>query len=176
MGLIYAKASNPIIYLGLGNPNGKETQCLLTIRDGRKPAGVDTLFSICQKEWFARVWVFQELVFASNPWVQWGRAGAKWAAFLERGFSSYLKVSEKTLPRCSELGRSNTYTLRKLLWFSLYKQGGPSVCLIYEIWYMRTLNLPLMGMSLLLAILKLLHKSLPILQHRWRKGMVSSCC
>lgn len=110
-GLIYAKASNPIIYLGLGNPNGKETQCLLTIRDGRKPAGVDTLFSICQKEWFARVWVFQELVFASNPWVQWGRAGAKWAAFLERGFSSYLNVSEKTLPRCSEPGRSNTYTL-----------------------------------------------------------------
>jgi hypothetical protein len=134
-GLIYAEASNTIIYLGLGNPNGKEAQCLLPIRDGRKPAGVDTLFSICQKEWFARVWIFQELVFASNHWVQWGRARAKWAAFLERGFSSYLNVSEKTLPRCSELGQSNTYTLRKLLCFSLYKQGGPSVCLIYEIWY-----------------------------------------
>jgi hypothetical protein len=54
-GLIYAEASNTIVYLGLGNPNGKETQCSLMIRDGRKPAGVDTLFSICQKEWFARV-------------------------------------------------------------------------------------------------------------------------
>lgn len=49
-GRIYAEASNTIFYLGLGNPNGKESQCLLEIRDGRKPAGVDTLFSICQKE------------------------------------------------------------------------------------------------------------------------------
>jgi hypothetical protein len=92
-----------------------------------------TLFSICQKEWFARVWVFQELVFAPNPWVQWGRARSKWATVLERGFSSYLNISGKTLPRCSNIGQSNTYTLRKLPCFSLYKQGEPSVCLINEI-------------------------------------------
>jgi hypothetical protein len=124
-GRIYAEASNTIFYLGLGNPNGKESQCLLEIRDGRKHAGVDTLFSICQKEWFARVWVFQELVFAPDPWVQWGRARAKWAAVLERGFSSYLNVSGKTLPRCSELSQSNTYTLRNCPASACTSKEGP---------------------------------------------------
>jgi hypothetical protein len=33
-----------------------------------------------KNEWFTRVWVFQELIFASNPWVQCGRLRAKWEA------------------------------------------------------------------------------------------------
>jgi hypothetical protein len=33
---------------------------------------------VLSKEWFNRVWVFQELVFSNNPWVQCGTMRVKW--------------------------------------------------------------------------------------------------
>ena len=32
-------------------------------------------------EWFTRVWVFQEVVFSHNPWIQCGRARVRWDRF-----------------------------------------------------------------------------------------------
>jgi hypothetical protein len=107
-------------------------------------------------------------VSASNPWVQWGGARAKWAAFLERGFSSYLNVSEKTLPRCSELGQSNTYTLRETALLQLV--SDPRDMAFAHIEFAANGDVFVVGYS------KTFAQVLPIFQHTWRKGMISSCC
>jgi hypothetical protein len=67
MGRIYVEASNTIIYLGPADRDGKENRYLLSIRRGDGLPDPDALCSIFQKEWFKRVWVFQELIFPTNP-------------------------------------------------------------------------------------------------------------
>jgi hypothetical protein len=81
MGQIYAKASSTIIYLGPELPEGRENGWILSTRKGRggrDSPDADGLISIIEKEWFTRVWVFQELVLSSNPWVQCGRDRVEW--------------------------------------------------------------------------------------------------
>jgi hypothetical protein len=75
---IYAGASNTIIYLGPADLNSNECLFLSAIRQGKSPKDAAFLESIISKEWVGRVWVFQELVFASNPWVQCGKTRVKW--------------------------------------------------------------------------------------------------
>ncbi|KAE9372574.1 hypothetical protein N431DRAFT_340076, partial [Stipitochalara longipes BDJ] len=77
MGRIYGEATNTIIYLGPAGAESHECQCLRNVRQGHPPSDVQ-LLSILGKEWFTRVWVFQELVFAVNPWVQCGKARVRW--------------------------------------------------------------------------------------------------
>ncbi|PMD30442.1 HET-domain-containing protein, partial [Hyaloscypha variabilis F] len=78
MGRIYEEATNTVIYLGPAGAESHECQYLSTVRQGNPPSD-GQLLSILSKEWFTRVWVFQELVFATNPWVQCGKARARWA-------------------------------------------------------------------------------------------------
>jgi hypothetical protein len=81
MGRIYASAANTILYLGPAGTDSKECYCLNTVRQGQPLTSTDVdvwLHSIFSKEWFGRVWVFQELVFSRNPWLQCGRTRVKW--------------------------------------------------------------------------------------------------
>lgn len=79
MGQIYEGAANTIMYLGPAVPGSDECWYLESVRQGHSTTpDSQLLFSIFGKEWFTRVWVFQGLVFAANPWVQCGRARAKW--------------------------------------------------------------------------------------------------
>lgn len=80
MGRIYQGAKNTIVYLGPTYDESNESQFLRLAREGeyrKKPSEAQQL-SILNKEWFTRVWVFQELVFAANPWVQCGKIRARW--------------------------------------------------------------------------------------------------
>jgi hypothetical protein len=70
MGQIYGGASNTIIYLGPADPDSIECRCLTSLRQGYDLSNPNMLYSIISKDWFTGVWVFQELVFSSNPWVQ----------------------------------------------------------------------------------------------------------
>jgi hypothetical protein len=58
-----------------------ESGWLAAIRNssGLVNVDVDVFFSsILSKAWFTRVWVFQEMVFSINPWLQCGRTRVKW--------------------------------------------------------------------------------------------------
>ncbi|PMD30182.1 HET-domain-containing protein [Hyaloscypha variabilis F] len=78
MGKIYANAMNTILYLGPAAPESVECQCIKAIRDGNRVDGMQMIERVLSKEWFNRVWVFQELVFSNNPWVQCGTMRVKW--------------------------------------------------------------------------------------------------
>jgi hypothetical protein len=81
MGQIYDNALHTVIYLGAARDEDPEALCLTAIRNGEAPSGVNTLMSILSKDWFIRVWIFQELVFSANPLVQCGKVRAKWDSF-----------------------------------------------------------------------------------------------
>jgi hypothetical protein len=82
VGQIYAGASHTIIYLGLGIIDTREPLCLAVLaNDGQNEVEARVLESLAKKEWFSRVWVFQELVFSNDPWVQCGRSRVKWGVF-----------------------------------------------------------------------------------------------
>lgn len=75
MGQIYEGATNTIVYLGL---RVLEVMNVGAARQGHTLVDTQLLFAVFGKEWFTRVWVFQELVFATNPWVRCGRTRVKW--------------------------------------------------------------------------------------------------
>jgi len=84
MGGIYAGARHTIIYLGPREVESRETQCLASLAMAQKIDhgwNADVVESIARSEWFTRVWIFQELVFSIDPWVQCGRARVKWEVF-----------------------------------------------------------------------------------------------
>jgi hypothetical protein len=81
MGRIYAGAQHTIIYLGPATSTDPESICLTAVRDGARQEQHHRqldLDPILRKEWFTRVWVFQELVFSTSPWLQCGRMRIKW--------------------------------------------------------------------------------------------------
>jgi hypothetical protein len=181
MGRIYAEASNTIIYLGPGDPDSKECRCILSIRQGQEPADLDALSSIFKNSWFTRVWVFQELVFSSNPWVQCGMARAKWATMynaLEKGVRFAPAAPGRSFLKCSKLGKAIKLRTRKPQCFSWYEQGGASVYLTREIWCLLMLDsLQMESMrTLRLIIPRLAHRSLPILQNTLQRLMDSLPC
>jgi len=86
MGQIYSGALHTIIYLGLAAIDSAEFQCITALRQSCHRANTDlnlSFASILSNEWFTRVWVFQELVFSTSPWIQCGRAKVKWSKFYE---------------------------------------------------------------------------------------------
>lgn len=78
MGSIYAGALHTVIYLGPATITDPECICLKAIQDGAQKDKIPDLDVILMKEWFTRVWVFQELVFSRSPWLQCGRTRVKW--------------------------------------------------------------------------------------------------
>ena len=78
MGRIYAGALHTVIYLGPAAITDPDCMCLKAIQDGADKDEIPDLDVILTKEWFTRVWVFQELVFSRSPWLQCGRIRVKW--------------------------------------------------------------------------------------------------
>lgn len=98
MGRIYEVASNTVIYLGPADVKSEEYACIASVRENREFFSREGFNLILENEWFARVWVFHELVFASNPWVQVGRVRAKWQSqliALENNFGHATHGNEK---------------------------------------------------------------------------------
>jgi hypothetical protein len=84
MGQIYATADHTVIYLGPWQP-GADIHLEEVISDNKNgrqslPLPIDSkiLKIILRSEWFQRVWVFQELIFSRDPWVQYGRYRWTW--------------------------------------------------------------------------------------------------
>jgi hypothetical protein len=85
MDKIYGTAQHTIIYLGSSFPEG---DVVLSIAPSNTTGSVSNQYSWLQAEeagdeilklpWFSRVWVFQELVLSSDPWVQVGHLRARW--------------------------------------------------------------------------------------------------
>lgn len=74
MGQIYSCARSTIVYLGHESNafNGLFGGDLAT-RDLEA-----VLQDVVERPWFARTWVFQELVLSADPWVQLGRQRVRW--------------------------------------------------------------------------------------------------
>ncbi|KAH8822051.1 heterokaryon incompatibility protein-domain-containing protein [Xylogone sp. PMI_703] len=87
MGQIYATAQHTVIYLGPADIDGLDSHSLAALSPRRsQDDNTDSIVSvkpILRKEWFTRVWVFQELVFSQSPWIQCGKTRIKWAQFAE---------------------------------------------------------------------------------------------
>ncbi|KAK1758750.1 heterokaryon incompatibility protein-domain-containing protein [Echria macrotheca] len=104
MGRIYATATNTIIYLG---PLTAMASRALYIIDPRKSdltpyrnaAGIaiDPMWEVAigdilNRQWFQRVWIFQELVRSRDPWVQVGHARVRWDKVCDVVFRLYSQV------------------------------------------------------------------------------------
>jgi hypothetical protein len=83
MGRIYARAPHTVIYLGPAEITAPESMCLAIIREGNYVNMDERLSSVLMREWFTRVWVFQEFVFSRNPWLQCGRTRIQWDLLLD---------------------------------------------------------------------------------------------
>ena len=78
MGQIYAGALHTVIYLGPAEIDGAEIKCLRAAEKNPRDQSPTSLSPILEKEWFQRVWTFQEIVFSVSPWIQCGRFRIKW--------------------------------------------------------------------------------------------------
>ena len=78
MGKIYASALHTIIYLGPADGRDPTMIHFATMQEETHVDRNAILDSLLTKEWFTRVWVFQELVFSVCPWLQYGRTRIKW--------------------------------------------------------------------------------------------------
>ncbi|PVH73028.1 HET-domain-containing protein, partial [Cadophora sp. DSE1049] len=91
MGDVYQSARHTIIYLGEATVNtdfllsfvrqdlpgyqSKFTASTTSDADREKLLDWSSIFS---RPWFTRVWVYQELVFSADPWLQCGSIRARW--------------------------------------------------------------------------------------------------
>jgi hypothetical protein len=75
---IYTLAQQTIIYLGTSNEDCD--RLLEAIAKGQSSDEVRKLANteILSRDWFTRVWTYQELVLAKEVWVQCGRRRVKW--------------------------------------------------------------------------------------------------
>jgi hypothetical protein len=93
MSRIYATATHTIIYLGQTTRKARafmlEVQRMAAQRNPKRKilesgAWIDDdilvqgAIDMLSEPWFARVWVFQELVFSKAPWIQCGTLRVKW--------------------------------------------------------------------------------------------------
>jgi hypothetical protein len=88
MGQIYATAQHTIAYLGPVNiEEGGDLVGLTRLKTHlvslpNSSTGLRRdLDNLMSRDWFKRVWVFQELVFSTDPWIQCGRAKVRWNRF-----------------------------------------------------------------------------------------------
>ncbi|KAF2815182.1 uncharacterized protein BDZ99DRAFT_549771 [Mytilinidion resinicola] len=100
MGRVYEHAAHTIVFLRLAS---QETDLLFNISKSLRPPGQlghsrafleqfrglsireykNIVKDIFTRTWFSRVWVLQELVLSSNPWVQCGISRTKWKRLCE---------------------------------------------------------------------------------------------
>lgn len=73
---IYAAADHTIIFLGI--PVDDDGRSRDVPNGSIRP---DLAREMLLRPWFRRVWIFQELVFSRDPWVQYGRRRWQWDHF-----------------------------------------------------------------------------------------------
>jgi hypothetical protein len=93
MGRIYFLAHHTVIYLGSPEPRAEYLLGSLIPTNGSLSRPLPQTSSTLQvadlilsKTWFRRVWVFQELIFSRDPWIQYGIYRWRWShlySFLE---------------------------------------------------------------------------------------------
>jgi hypothetical protein len=101
MGSIYTSALRTIIYLGPSDSDAAESCCLSMVLEEPMKDDTKTQNSvdwILGREWFTRVWVFQELVFSRDPWIQCGRTRVTWNIF----YGTLIKILERGTERATE--------------------------------------------------------------------------
>lgn len=87
MGSVYATAHHTIIFLGPGTSNSdmllhqfhfswSRRKHYALFSDGEWKAMLE---DVLLRSWFGRVWILQELVLSTNPWIQCGYLRVKWA-------------------------------------------------------------------------------------------------
>jgi hypothetical protein len=86
MGSVYSTARHTIIFLGPAtDPECRCEWILYELADGRR--GSFSQFTavvedhILVRPWFQRVWVLQELVLSTDPWIQIGSVRIRWRQF-----------------------------------------------------------------------------------------------
>ncbi|KAK0657880.1 heterokaryon incompatibility protein-domain-containing protein, partial [Cercophora newfieldiana] len=107
MGRIYSNATHTIIYLGAFTTAVAKALDMIDPRKSRHgpyrnsaggvptgPMWEEALSDILNREWFRRVWVFQELVLSRDPWVQVGISRVRWDPFRELVFDLHKMASD----------------------------------------------------------------------------------
>jgi len=97
MGRVYPFASGIIIWLGPGDTGGLDA--IKTIEEDREPSDpqrIKALMRICERPWFRRVWVAQELALArEDPIVHIGHYTFLWDTLYQACLASY-EINFKT--------------------------------------------------------------------------------
>ncbi|TVY75934.1 Heterokaryon incompatibility protein 6 OR allele [Lachnellula suecica] len=106
MGKIYEGALHTVIYLGPEDGHTESSiMALSTWKTRGKESSADAMEPILSKEWFNRVWVFQELVFSKSPWIH-----------LKRGRNDksqrFQRIMDMDRARTELLGRDGTIAAR----------------------------------------------------------------
>ncbi|KAH7311864.1 heterokaryon incompatibility protein-domain-containing protein [Rhexocercosporidium sp. MPI-PUGE-AT-0058] len=104
MGQVYQTAAHTIIFLGdptedtdivLGTARGSLASTQSKARDALP--WTDLLV----RSWFQRVWVYQELIFSLDPWVQCGKARVRWDTLYQT--VKTLKQANRHTQPCREI-------------------------------------------------------------------------
>lgn len=97
MGRIYSAATYTIIYLGALTEAAAialycfspATTSIVLNRENQFDDSWDlAIGDILNREWFRRIWVFQELVLSQDPWIQLGRSRVRWGQFCQKVLAS----------------------------------------------------------------------------------------
>jgi hypothetical protein len=98
MAAIYSHALHTVIYLGEATFDTE-----MIVSDVRSGGGVDEAYTMVKyleggwesqvgdilcRPWFTRTWVYQEIIFSGDPWVQCGSSSVKWTDLCQHVLSS----------------------------------------------------------------------------------------
>lgn len=84
MGKIYSTASHTVIYLGpLEAQDDNKWRDWVSVDLSVAKFSTEMATYVLEREWFQRVWVFQELIFSENPIVQIGRFRLPWTTLYQ---------------------------------------------------------------------------------------------
>ena len=82
MGNVYRNATHTIIFLGEPTENSdtvlgavESSTTSIVVGEAREAL---PWHDVLDRPWFQRVWVYQELIFSRDPWLQCGRARVRW--------------------------------------------------------------------------------------------------
>jgi hypothetical protein len=134
MAKIYGTAHHTVVHLG---PRTTNADVVLTIAPSNTTGTVSNHYSWLQAEtagdeilkltWFSRVWIFQELVLSSDPWVQMGDLRARWkdvcSILLAKDAQTIQGVNAVRRKVLKDMDESRSYQSRKIMDLLLSRRG-----------------------------------------------------